>query len=34
VEEILMGVNVIWFKYSQICLAFQKTCFEFYQYSC
>jgi len=29
-----MGVNVIWFKYSQVCLSFQKTCFEFFQYSC
>jgi hypothetical protein len=33
VEGILMGISVLWIKYSEIILALQKTSFEMFQYS-
>jgi len=33
VEGILMGISVLWIKYSEIILALQKTSFEMFQYN-
>jgi hypothetical protein len=32
--EVKIMTQVLWIKYSQLCLQLQKTSFEMYQYSC